>query len=114
MLARQSRICAFSLASNYQLLLHFQLISRNSGHYQPGDDSLERFLSFLREHGVNLVGVQVTISSHPIMISCMTNQIFSKKKCMTCQIYAFTGLSGLKYKLDSCTVVSRKSKILKS
>ncbi|KAK9985771.1 hypothetical protein SO802_030722 [Lithocarpus litseifolius] len=55
-LAGGATIAAGSLEAEHGFV---KLISRNSGHYQPGDDSLERFLSFLREHGVNLVGVQI-------------------------------------------------------
>ncbi|XP_022853167.1 IQ domain-containing protein IQM3-like [Olea europaea var. sylvestris] len=34
-------------------------ISPSSGHYKPTEDSLERFLSFLKENGVNLDEVQI-------------------------------------------------------
>lgn len=36
-----------------------QTISAYSGHYRPSDDSLDTFLSFLRENAVNLDDVEV-------------------------------------------------------
>ncbi|KAL0344774.1 UNVERIFIED_CONTAM: IQ domain-containing protein IQM3 [Sesamum radiatum] len=36
-----------------------ECISAYSGHYKPTDDSLDSFLSFLKENGVNLVEVEV-------------------------------------------------------
>jgi hypothetical protein len=39
--------------------LTFQSISAYSGHYRPTDETLETFLSYLRENGVNLDEVEV-------------------------------------------------------
>uniref|UniRef100_A0A2N9IDQ3 Uncharacterized protein n=1 Tax=Fagus sylvatica TaxID=28930 RepID=A0A2N9IDQ3_FAGSY len=55
-LAGGATIAAGSLVAEHGFL---KFISRNSGHYQPGGDSLDRFLSFLGEHGVNLDGVRI-------------------------------------------------------
>jgi hypothetical protein len=40
---------------------NFQSISAYSGHYRPTDDSIDSFLSLLKENGVNLNGVQVIV-----------------------------------------------------
>lgn len=39
--------------------LFSQTVSAYSGHYRPSDDSLDTFLSFLRENAVSLDGVEV-------------------------------------------------------
>lgn len=39
--------------------LSFQSISAYSGHYRPTDETLDAFLSYLRENGVNLDEVEV-------------------------------------------------------
>ena len=41
------------------MALTFQSISAYSGHYRPTDDSLNSFLSYLKENGVNLDEVEV-------------------------------------------------------
>lgn len=40
--------------------IFFQSISAYSGHYRPTDDSLNSFLSFLKENGVNLDEAEVS------------------------------------------------------
>lgn len=40
-------------------LFLFQSISPYSGHYKPTDDSLDTFMSVLKENGVNLDEVEV-------------------------------------------------------
>ncbi|CAH9099408.1 unnamed protein product [Cuscuta europaea] len=44
-------------------------ISPYSGHYRPSDDSLNTFLSFLKEHGVNLDEVQIKKAGEELCIS---------------------------------------------
>ena len=41
------------------MALTFQSISAYSGHYRPADDSLDSFLSYLKENGVKLDEVEV-------------------------------------------------------
>lgn len=63
--------------SNRWLLVYiilFQTISAYSGHYRPSDDSLETFLSFLRENSVSLDGVEVKKNS--CSTQTLHNQIF--------------------------------------
>lgn len=49
--------------------MSFQTISAYSGHYRPSDESLETFLSFLRENEVSLDDVEVnSCSTEPYTI----------------------------------------------
>jgi len=41
------------------MTLTFQSISAYSGHYRPTDDTLDGFLSYLKENGVKLDEVEV-------------------------------------------------------
>ncbi|KAM7264423.1 hypothetical protein ACFE04_002106 [Oxalis oulophora] len=59
-LAGGATIAAGRLEAENGLLLS---ISPYSGHYRPTDDSFECFLSFLKENGVNLTGVQINRAS---------------------------------------------------
>ncbi|XP_042943712.1 IQ domain-containing protein IQM3-like isoform X2 [Carya illinoinensis] len=55
-LAGGATIAAGSLVAEHGIL---KSISGYSGHYRPTDESIERFLYFLGDNGVNLKGVQV-------------------------------------------------------
>ncbi|XP_041023935.1 IQ domain-containing protein IQM3-like [Juglans microcarpa x Juglans regia] len=55
-LAGGATIAAGSLVAEHGIL---KSISGFSGHYRPTNESIERFLFFLGDHGVNLKGVQI-------------------------------------------------------
>ncbi|KAL9672587.1 hypothetical protein QQ045_028838 [Rhodiola kirilowii] len=47
------------ISANFISALNFQSISAYSGHYRPTDESLDIFMSYLSESGVNLKEVQI-------------------------------------------------------
>lgn len=48
----------------FSMALTFQSISAYSGHYRPTEETLDTFLSYLKENGVNLDEVEVIIDYH--------------------------------------------------